>query len=148
MADQVHVVMEQPEYEAGNVLLVCQDAEDADRLRARSEERDVIVVSAMWVPAGGVGSVYRQQVWRLWVAVEPGADGLWYPGPFAARSELRWCAEDPPAEATVETVSRDASSKPHKYVVRGTGPTPQTTNDALQEKLTVLLDQLAAGKLR
>lgn len=144
---EAYAVVEQPEYEQGNLLLVCEQADDAEHFRAGSAEPDVIVVPTLWVPAGARGGVFRQQVWTLTVPVEPGGDGQWYPGAVYSRSELEWLHDDPPTEVAVDTVSRTAIAKPDKYVVRATGPTWPTTNRALQEKLGVLLRQLADGTL-
>jgi hypothetical protein len=144
---RAHAVVDQPEYEPGRLLLVCEAPEDADHFRGVTGDRDVIVVPTLYVPAGARAAVFRQQVWTLTVSVEPGGDGQWYPGAVYSRSDLEWRADDPPAEAMVERISRTAMSKPDKYVVRATGATPHTTNLALQEKLGVLLGQLADGTL-
>lgn len=149
MADTrtVYVVVHQPEYEEGHILMVCEDPDDASHFARQTRDPYAVVQEALFVPAGARSSVYQQQVWTLTVSVEPGGDGLWYPGAVRSQSELQWLVEDPPAEATVETVGRAAISKPDKYVVRATGSTPHTANTALQDKLTVLLRQLEDGTL-
>lgn len=142
-----YVVVHQPEYEEGHILMVCEDPDDARHFARQTRDPYAVVQEALFVPAGARSSVYQQQVWTLTTSVKPGDDGLWYPGAVTSRSELQWLAEDPPAEASVEGRAETLTSKPDEYWVRATGPTPHTANTALQEKLTVLLRQLEDGTL-
>jgi hypothetical protein len=143
----VHVVVEQPEHEQGRVVMVCEDRGDARWFADHDPNSDVDVVKAVYVLAGQRAGVDLQPVWTVSVVVEPGGDGLWYPGAEFSRSEQQWCTEDPPAESTVERSGRTASSKPDKWVVRGTGPTPHTARTAMKDQLAVLLRQLEDGTL-
>ena len=146
-AMMVHAVVDQPEYERGNILLVCEDPGDAAAYVQEMKDPDVIVVPVPFVPAGQRHLVQRRLVHQMTVTMERDMHGQWKPRPVYARQHSEWLLADPPVDVAVESIGRTAISQREKWVVRATGPTVDTTNAALQEKLRVLLEQLEAGKL-
>lgn len=157
-AVEMFAVLEAPDYESGacvTVHMVCEDRQDAEFYARSMKDTDVRVEPVPVVPKGRRELVVEMQVWDAEVDVKPVRAGTpaedWQADPVRMWSHMEWRVTDPEARATVTRSGESADALEQGRVlawhVAATGPTRGTTAAALDEKLNVLLRQLADGTL-
>lgn len=155
---ELFVVLEAPDYEDGAcsvVHVVCEDQDDA-KWYARQMRSDAVGVRQVpFAPRGRRDLVVEMQVWTAEVDVKPvRADTPaedWHVDPVRMWSRTEWRVDDPSVSAAVtrsgESAGALAEGRVLAWHVRAEGPTRGATAQALDEKLNVLLRQLADGTL-